>query len=82
MVQIINFASFNSNTWIPSLSNLKHSEAVFMLFAVCFACLATSMMEMGLFVPLVRRELNSPSVVKPSKRMSKLSKIIEDSIVL
>ena len=37
-------------------------------FTHFFASLMTSIIDTGLFCPLVRRELNSPSVVNPDKK--------------
>ena len=37
-------------------------------FTHFFASLMTSIIDTGLFCPLVRRELNSPSVVNPHKK--------------
>ena len=70
-----------SLTWlhyytIPSLSSVKYFVISLHLIplAIFRAFLIISIMDIGLFVPDVLSELNSPSVVKPLKHKRKYFK--------
>ena len=56
---------------IPWLSSVKYLTIVlsFMFRASPFAIRMTSIIEIGRFLPDVRTELNSPSVVRPMARL-------------
>ena len=61
------YCSLYKNLSIPWLSSVKYLVTVlsFMFRASAFAIRMTSIIEIGRFLPDVRTELNSPSVVRP-----------------